>query len=142
MCLPSVKDKLSNEQFAPAIDTYTIQLQLKKPKPSNDSVFFRYAVVNSKNEEKAIFWFEESNNGNIYTVYARFTDERYSWIQLFVEVDDAEGTDRYYPTEVYMDTYSMKMNADQCRDIIRYFTEAAAVCDTINEFFKDRKVIE
>lgn len=138
---PPTKEE-SNKQSALVGGTYAIQLQLKKP--VDDGTFFRFVVVNQANEEKAKFWFTKSISGDIYTVTACFTDERYSWIQLYVEVDvevdETEGTNRYYPTEAYMSTYSLKMTTDQCRDIIRYFTEASEVCDVITKFFKKEAI--
>lgn len=131
---PTAKEK-TNEQTSLSNRGYTIQLQLKKE--TNDGTFFRFSVVNQANEEKAVFWFEKSNNGDIYAVYARFTDKRYSWIQLYIDVD-YEETNKFYPTKIYiLDTnHSIKMTADQCRDIITYFTEANDVCNVITKFFK------
>lgn len=102
----------------------------------NDGRFYRFWVLDESDNQKADFWFTETDSGDIYTVASNFTDERYSWIHLYVSVESNAKNGRFYPDGAYMETSSLKMTSDECRDIIRCFEEASEVCDFITNFFK------
>lgn len=106
-------------------------------KKVEDGTFFRFAVKKNE-EEKALFWFTLFDNKNIYIVNAKFTAKEYSWISLYIKIEHQLNTERYYPSYAYMETYSLKMDSNKCRDIIKCFEEASCICDIITDFFKNR----
>lgn len=119
---------------------FTIHKELEKENDNGaiKGTFYRYSVKKD-NKPKAMFWFTKAFDGSIYSVSSRFIDEHYKWIELFVEDDYDIKNEKHYPTGVvYMQTSSLRMSPDQCRDVIRYFEEASKICELISDFFMNK----
>lgn len=94
--------------------------------------FFRYCVKEDNNAIAQLWYSRIENSNDILNISARFTDERYSWIHLYIDIDD----NNYQPSEIYMDTYGLKMTVDECREKIKQLEEASKVCELLNDFIK------
>lgn len=106
-------------------------LELKKEQ--NEGIFYRYNI------DGTLVWFEQyKDNGNIYTVSVRTTDEIKEDFNFYVEDDSPHS---YYPKFVEIQTHHERLTVGQVDEYVSGILYAKRVAEAIMSIFESEEHI-
>lgn len=109
-----------------------VTLEVKIKRPDGVNTFYRYRIKNVQ------FWFEETNDGNIYSVYINANQDI---IEYFLDCEYNKNLE--YPVFRPLKTRFRHKNGfitvEEADDFIKRIKEAKLIAETIDEFFENGK---
>lgn len=114
------------------MDKPKIVLEVKIKRPDGVNTFYRYRIKNVQ------FWFEETNDGNIYSVYINANNDKLEYF-LDCEYDETLEYPVFRPLKTRFRHKNGFITAEESDDFIESIKDAKIIASAIDAFFENGK---